>query len=88
MLRSDGVRVEDFPGGYAGSEMLHAPDPRTGRDAMIAVKARVHGRTVVTCNQQNFLSVGVALLNPWHFQLQGDVVMSNPAGLRPVNTRR
>lgn len=50
---------------------LHVPDPRSERDAMIAATARVHGMTVVTRNQGDFLSTGVSLLNPWLIEQYG-----------------
>lgn len=45
--------------------VLHVPDPRPERDALIAATALVHGMTVVTRNVADFLPMGVALLNPW-----------------------
>ena len=44
---------------------LHVPDPRAGRDALIASTAIVHGMTVVTGNVADFEATGVALTNPW-----------------------
>ena len=44
---------------------LHVPDPRAERDALIAATALVHGMTVVSRNTADFVSTGVALLNPW-----------------------
>jgi predicted nucleic acid-binding protein len=44
---------------------LHVPDPRAGRDALIAATALVHGMTVVTRNLADFQAMGVTLLNPW-----------------------
>jgi len=44
---------------------LHVPDPRPERDALIAATALVHGMTVVTRNVDDFMPMGVALLNPW-----------------------
>lgn len=46
---------------------LHVPDRRNDRDALIAATALVHGMTVVTRNTTDFLSTGVALINPWEF---------------------
>ncbi|MGE0314229.1 MAG: type II toxin-antitoxin system VapC family toxin [Lautropia sp.] len=46
---------------------LHVPDPRAERDALIAATALVHGLTVVTRNDADFESTGVALMNPWDF---------------------
>jgi predicted nucleic acid-binding protein len=43
---------------------LHAPDPRSERDALIAATALVHGMTVVTRNVADFKTSGVPLLNP------------------------
>ena len=45
--------------------ILHAPDPRPERDALIAATALAHGLTVVTRNIGDFERMGVALLNPW-----------------------
>ena len=44
---------------------LHVPDPRAGRDALIAATALVHGMQVVTRNVADFESTGVPILNPW-----------------------
>ncbi|MDO9248599.1 MAG: type II toxin-antitoxin system VapC family toxin [Phenylobacterium sp.] len=44
---------------------LHVPDPRSERDALIGATALVHGMTVVTRNQVDFVPMGVTLLNPW-----------------------
>ena len=45
--------------------VLHVPNPRSYRDALIAATALVHGMTVVTRNVKDFKDTGVALLNPW-----------------------
>jgi hypothetical protein len=45
--------------------VLHIPDPRSDRDALIAATALVHGMTVVTRNTGDFEGIGVSLLNPW-----------------------
>jgi predicted nucleic acid-binding protein len=44
---------------------LHVPQPRPGRDALIAATALTHGLTVVTRNIADFEPMGVGLLNPW-----------------------
>lgn len=44
---------------------LHAPSPRPYSDALIAATAIVHGLTVVTRNAQDFMPLGVPVLNPW-----------------------
>ena len=44
---------------------LHVPDKRSERDALIAATALVHGMTVVTNNVADFVSTGVAVINPW-----------------------
>ncbi|MDR2055540.1 MAG: type II toxin-antitoxin system VapC family toxin [Desulfovibrio sp.] len=44
---------------------LRIPDPRSGRDALIAATALVHGLTVVTRNVGDFQVTGVPLLDPW-----------------------
>lgn len=45
--------------------VLHVPDPRPERDALIAATALTHGLTVVTRNVGDFEPMGVVLLNPW-----------------------
>ena len=45
--------------------LLHIPDPRSDRDALIAATALVHGMAVVTRNTKDFVGSGVELLNPW-----------------------
>lgn len=45
--------------------VLHVPDRRPERDAMIAATALVHGMTIVTRNAQDFLDVGALVVNPW-----------------------
>ncbi len=47
---------------------LHVPDPRPEREAFIAATALVRGMTVVTCNVDDFLPTGVAVVNPWEPQ--------------------
>jgi predicted nucleic acid-binding protein len=47
------------------SALLHVPDPRPLRDALIAATALVHGMTVVTRNVADFVPTGVSLLDPW-----------------------
>jgi toxin FitB len=44
---------------------LHAPDPRSDRDALIAATALVHGLIIVTRNVADFAPTGVPILNPW-----------------------
>ncbi|MFZ2449015.1 MAG: type II toxin-antitoxin system VapC family toxin [Methylovulum miyakonense] len=48
---------------------LHVPDPRSDRDALIAATALVHGMTMVTRNVEDFQPTGVAILNPWQYQI-------------------
>jgi toxin FitB len=50
---------------------LHIPNPRADRDALIAATALVHGLSVVTRNEADFASTGVALINPWKLQQPG-----------------
>lgn len=45
--------------------VLHVPNVRPVRDALIAATALVHGMTVVTRNTIDFIEMGVPLLNPW-----------------------
>ncbi len=45
--------------------MLHVPNPRSDRDALIAATALVHGLTVATRNVADFERTGVSVLNPW-----------------------
>ncbi|CAG9181179.1 Toxin FitB [Cupriavidus laharis] len=44
---------------------LHVPDPRAERDAIIAATALVHGMSVVTRNDADFIATGVPSVNPW-----------------------
>jgi predicted nucleic acid-binding protein len=45
--------------------MLHVPDPKSDRDALIAATAFVHSMTIVTRNVSDFNDTGVEVLNPW-----------------------
>jgi len=45
--------------------MLHVPNSRSDRDALIAATALVHGLTVATRNVADFERMGVGVLNPW-----------------------
>ena len=44
---------------------LHVPDPKPGRDALIATTAIIHRLTVVTGNVADFEITGVEVLDPW-----------------------
>lgn len=46
--------------------VLHVPDPRAERDALIAATALVHGMTVATRNVADFAPSGVPTCNPWN----------------------
>lgn len=46
---------------------LHVPDPRPGRDMLIAATALVHGMTVMTRNVDDCAPTGVDVLNPWEY---------------------
>lgn len=46
--------------------LLHVPDPRPERDALIGATAATHGFTMVTRNVVDFESMGIALINPWY----------------------
>jgi toxin FitB len=45
--------------------LLHVPDPRPYRDALIAATALVHHLIVVTRNRADFEPMTVTVLNPW-----------------------
>jgi toxin FitB len=45
--------------------ILHVPNPRPERDALIAATALTRGLTVVSRNVADFEPMGVSLLNPW-----------------------
>ena len=45
--------------------MLHVPNPRSDRDALIAATALVYGLTVATRNVADFERTGVGVVNPW-----------------------
>jgi predicted nucleic acid-binding protein len=44
---------------------LHVPKTKAYRDSLIAATALVHGMTVVTRNEKDFVPMGVPVLNPW-----------------------
>jgi predicted nucleic acid-binding protein len=45
---------------------FHVPDPAPFRDALIGATAAVHGMTVVTRNEKDFVRFGgVDVVNPW-----------------------
>ena len=46
---------------------LHIPDRRSDRDAIIGATGLVHGMTVVTRHVDDFVAMGVPLLNPWEY---------------------
>ena len=54
--------------------ILHVPDPRSDRDALIAATAITHGMTVATRNIKDFRATGVSLVNPWVERKQGVIV--------------
>ena len=45
--------------------VLHVPNPRSDRDALIAATALVHGMTVVSRNVSHFQPTGGGIVNPW-----------------------
>jgi predicted nucleic acid-binding protein len=45
--------------------ILHVPNPRSDRDALIAATALVHGLSVATRNVADFEGMGVGVFNPW-----------------------
>jgi toxin FitB len=45
--------------------LLHVPDPRPIRDALIAATALVHGMSVVTRNVADFAPTGTKVIDPW-----------------------
>ena len=47
------------------SAMLHVPDPRPVRDALIAATALVHGLSVVTRNVAAFAPTRTKIIDPW-----------------------
>ena len=53
------------------SAALNVPNPRPVRDGLIAATALVHGLTVVTRDTADFLTTGVALLDPWTLPASG-----------------
>jgi len=52
------------------SARMHVPGPRPGRDGLIAATALVHGMTIVTRNEGDFIRTGGLVLNPWRSDLE------------------
>jgi len=46
---------------------LHVSAPHSELDALIGATALVHGMTIITRNVDDFLPLGVSLVNPWEF---------------------
>ena len=44
---------------------LHVPVSRPAMDALLAATALVHGLTLATRNERDFVGTGVDLINPW-----------------------
>jgi predicted nucleic acid-binding protein len=51
--------------------LLHVPDRRPERDALIAATAGVHQLTVMTRNVEDFVDASVPVLNPWLYKAPG-----------------
>jgi predicted nucleic acid-binding protein len=47
--------------------LLHSPNRKPELDAMLAATAFVHGLTIATRNERDFVGMGVAVFNPWEF---------------------
>jgi hypothetical protein len=47
------------------SAVLHVPDPRPVRDALIAATALAYGLVVVTRNVADFEPMGAEIIDPW-----------------------
>lgn len=62
---------------------MHVPDPRPGRDVLIAATAVTRDLIVVTRHTANFEHLGVALVNPWDEQVDARPWTGVPHG----NTR-
>lgn len=45
--------------------VLHVPNPKSERDAMIAATALTHGMILVTRNVKDFQHINIELINPW-----------------------
>lgn len=61
------------------SALLHVPDPRPVRDALIAATALVHGMPVVTRNVSDFAPTGAQTIDPWA-QPPADPLDDQPSG--------
>ena len=61
-LPSSSVATENH---CSNRKLLHIPNPRSDRDAMIAATAIEHGIAVVTRNTVDFAGTGVKLINPF-----------------------
>ena len=50
------------------ARLIHGPSSVLSEDAMIAATARVHGLTVATRNEEDFMHFSVAVLNPFQYR--------------------
>jgi len=50
------------------ARLMHRRSDTLGEDAMIAATARVHGLTVATRNERDFVHFAVAVLNPFRYR--------------------
>jgi|SRR5271154_933370 len=59
VVTMDGVCFREW------ARLMHGKPESVAEDAMVAATARVHGLTVATRNERDFVSFGVSLLNPF-----------------------
>lgn len=63
--RASQVLPMDSAGCREYARLIHGRSDTLAEDAMIAATARVHGLTVATRNQRDFVHLGVSVFNPF-----------------------
>ena len=68
--RASQVLAMDAPCFREYARLIHGHSSVLSEDAMIAATARVHGLTVATRNERDFVHFSVAVLNPFQYRIR------------------